>query len=113
MQLARWMLEHGQPEALEFLSQLDHAEITPWRCECGCASLDFSIPGRPQPNTGICDLGHFIFGTDANPNGIFIYEQSGTLSGVEVYGFAGDAPKTLPKLEELRPFGSKTKNATG
>lgn len=45
--LARWMLENGTPEALAFLKQLDDADVTPWRCPCGCASINFQIKGHP------------------------------------------------------------------
>lgn len=33
--LAKWMLEHGSPQAKEFLPQLDLAEATSWRCRAG------------------------------------------------------------------------------
>jgi len=48
---ARWTLEHGEPEALAFLEQLAVAEVTPWRCPCGCASIDADAAcgsGQPQ-----------------------------------------------------------------
>ncbi len=30
--LAQWMLEHGGPEALAYLQQLQDAEVTDWKC---------------------------------------------------------------------------------
>jgi len=39
--LVRWMLEHGKPEGEGFLEQLDSVKVTPWRCPCGCASINF------------------------------------------------------------------------
>jgi hypothetical protein len=102
--LARWMLQHGLPEAEEFLSQLDEAEATSWRCPCGCASVNFRIKGhRPAP-PGVHILGDFVFGTDHDLNGVFIFEQAGILSGIEVYGGTGDAPKSLPSPGLLRPL---------
>jgi len=102
--LAQWMLEHGTPEAASFLSQLELAEATPWKCECGCASFNFQIRGRDPAPPGVHILGDFIFGTREDLCGAFIFESGGILSGLEVYGLAGDAPKQLPTPLELRSF---------
>jgi hypothetical protein len=102
--LIRWMLEHGEPEAKNFFHQLEKAEVTPWRCQCGCASINFLIQGHPAPSGGLHPLADFVFGNDENLSGIFVYEQNGVLAGLEVYGLAGDAPKLLPLSESLRPF---------
>ena len=102
--LARWMLEHGNADASAFLAQLELAEVTPWRCACGCASFNFEIRGRAPAPPGVRILGDFVFGTPSDLSGIFIFESGGTLSGVEVYGLAGDAPKFLPRPGELKPF---------
>jgi hypothetical protein len=109
--LIRWMLEHGKPEARAFLAQLKKATVTPWHCECGCASIIFSVEGFPEPSGGLHPLADFTFGTDKDLSGIFVYEQSDVLAGLEVYGMAGDAPKTLPSPEALRPF-SDAKQST-
>src|SRR5688572_958695 len=89
--LARWMLEHGSPEAAAFLSQLDEAEVTPWKCKCGCASINFQIRGRPEALAGVHPIAEFVFGTDATLSGIFVFVSDGVLGGLEVYGLAGDA----------------------
>ena len=102
--LARWMLENGGPDALSYLSQLEVAEATTWRCECGCASFNFKIPGRPEAPPGVRILGDFVFGSQAELCGVFIFASQGTLRGVEVYGLAGDAPSSLPQPASLRPF---------
>jgi hypothetical protein len=103
--LVRWMLEHSSPEAPAFLPQLDLAEVTPWRCQCGCASINFQIRGKPAAPPGVHPIAHFVFGGEESLSGIFVYEKDGILSGLEVYGLPGDAPKSLPEPEELRPFG--------
>ena len=82
--LARWMLEHGGTEARDYLSQLEIAVASTWRCECGCASFNFEIPGRPSPPPGMHVLGDYIFGDDDHMSGIFVYSCEGTLAGVEV-----------------------------
>jgi hypothetical protein len=102
--LIHWMLEHGEPEAKSFLRQLKLAQATSWRCSCGCASINFSIEGHPAPSGGIHPIADFIFGTNEDMSGIFVFEQGGVLAGLEVYGLAGDAPKSLPLPESLRPF---------
>ena len=104
MSLARWMLEHGEPEATAYLKQLAAAEVTPWRCPCGCASINFRIKGNQAAPPGVHILGDFLFGPDDRLAGIFIYESAGLLSGIEVYGLAGDAPSELPREGSLRGF---------
>ncbi|HEY3935150.1 MAG TPA: hypothetical protein VGL65_11110 [Gemmatimonadales bacterium] len=102
--LVRWMLENGGADAAGFLPQLDQAEVTPSKCPCGCASIDFQIRGRPMAQAGIHPVADFVFGEDETVSGIFVFEKDGILSGLEVYGLAGDAPRSLPQPEDLRPF---------
>ena len=106
LSLARWMLENGEPEARGFLEQLGAAEVTPWRCPCGCASIDLQIKGNQPAPPGVHILGDFLFGPEDQLAGIFIYESAGLLSGIEVYGLACDAPSELPGVDELRSFTS-------
>jgi hypothetical protein len=105
-QLIRWMLEHGSPEARTFLPQLEKAQVTPTRCPCGCASINLSIDGFPKPSGGLHILADFVadfvFGADHELSGIFVFEQSGVLAGLEVYGLAGEAPKNLPSTDLLK-----------
>jgi hypothetical protein len=89
---------------MEFLHQLELAQATPWKCVCGCASINFQISGHEKAPPGVHILGNFVFGNDNNLSGIFIFSSEGILSGIEVYGLAGDAPSTLPSIETLRPF---------
>jgi hypothetical protein len=104
--LARWMLEHGTPEAQPFLAQLGRAQATLWRCPCGCPSFNFKIPDHPPAPPGVHILADFIYGTPDDLKGIFIYEKAGILSGLEVFGYAGDHPTTLPAVTDLRPITS-------
>src|SRR5579875_1891971 len=93
MELIRWMLQHGNPGAQEFIAQLRKAKVTPWRCPCGCASINLSVDDAPEP-TGVSRiLADFIFGTEEDLSGIFAFEKSGILAGLEVYGLTGEAPK--------------------
>jgi hypothetical protein len=101
--LARWMLEHGNPEAEAFLPQLALVEVTPWRCPCGCASINFQIRGHAEAPPGIPILGDFALGERDNIGGTFIFESGGLLSGIEVYSF-GHPATILPFSEQLREF---------
>jgi hypothetical protein len=102
--LARWMLENGTAEAFDYLAQLELAEVTSWRCPCGCASFNFRIQGQPEAPPGVHILAEFLVGSGENLSGIFIFSSQGILSGIEVYGLAGDAPQVLPSPEELQPY---------
>ncbi len=106
LRLARWMLENGGPDARAYLSQLEASEATTWRCPCVCASFNFKVQGRQEAPPGVHILRDFVFGSEANLSGVFIFESNRTLSGVEVYGLAGDAPAALPEPGSLRPWGS-------
>ena len=98
------MLEHGNPDAEPFLSQLERAQVTPWKCECGCASFNFQIEGHEPAPPGVHVLGDFLFGTEEDLCSIIIFSSQGILSGVEVFGYAVDAPKQLPEPQELRLY---------
>lgn len=104
VELAQFMLCNGGPEAESYLSQLEKAEATDWRCPCGCASFNFKINGYPEAPPSVHVLSEFLFGPTEAPVGIFIYSSDGILSGVEVYGLGGDAPSDLPSVSELRPY---------
>jgi hypothetical protein len=107
--LVRWMLEHGEPGSDDFLSQLERAQVTPEKCPCGCASLNFQISGEQIAPPGVHPIADFVFGEEGFESGIFVFESNGILSGVEVYGLAGDAPKMLPRPEMLKPFRADAK----
>jgi hypothetical protein len=101
--LARWMLEHGNADAAAFLPQLELAEVTPWKCPCGCASINFQIRGHEEAPPGVHILGDFVLGDGDSTGGAFIFASGGILSGVEVYSF-GDPVTILPSSSDLRGF---------
>src|SRR5689334_13392542 len=100
--LAEWMLEHGIPDARDFLVQLPAVRVTPWRCKCGCASINFVVEGLPDPQGPMTPLGNFTFEAAEGPSGIFIFAQGGTLGGIEVVGYGGNAPSKLPSPADLK-----------
>jgi hypothetical protein len=104
--LIRWMLEHGTDGAASLIPRLELAQATSWRCPCGCASFNIVLEGGEPPDATnqMHIVADFVFGPDDQLSGIFIFERGGLLAGLEVYGLAGDAPKSLPQPEALRPF---------
>ena len=104
MLLARWMLENGTPEASKYIEQLAVAEVIDSRCPCGCASFNFKIGGLPDAPPGVHVIGDYLLGDEATLAGAFIFESGGILSGVELYGLAGDAPKCIPSPKDLRQY---------
>ncbi|MCP3464289.1 MULTISPECIES: hypothetical protein [unclassified Bradyrhizobium] len=102
--LARWMLQHGTEEAKQYMDQLELAEVTPWRCRCGCASINFQIKGHAEAPPGAHILGEFLVNESDHKSGVFIYSSCGLLRGIEVYGLTGDAPPLLPRPEILSVF---------
>ena len=103
LRLARWMLEHGEPDARDFLPQLDRARVVS-RCPCGCATIDLAVEGLPAAPGITRLLGEFAFEHGNDVSAIFIYEGDGVLGGIEVYGLSGDTPKVLPAPESLQPM---------
>jgi hypothetical protein len=100
--LVRWMLEHGKPEALRYIEQLDHARVAS-RCYCGCASINFAIDDLVPPGGDTEVLADFEFGEEVQLCGAFVFARDGKLAGLEVCGYAVDAPRILPNVEKLRP----------
>ena len=102
--LAAYMLSQASKATPAHQDQLAQAAASTWHCECGCASYNFALPGLEAPKGGVQVIGDFVFGAGATLAGAFIFARDGILAGVEIYGLAGDAPRTLPTPEELRPF---------
>lgn len=99
--LVEWMLKNGKPEAEKFLPQIEHLQVTPFRCDCGCASIEFSFDGK-KPELGMKPIAEFIYGDNKDLSGIFVYEVKGVLGGIENYRILGDNVKTLPTPDILR-----------
>jgi hypothetical protein len=99
--LTRWMLEQGGAAALPFLAQLESAHVVS-RCDCGCASINFTVAGLPLPTGGLRILADFVYDGPDGVTGAFVFEQNGVLGGVEVYGLEGGAPSERPAPPQLQ-----------
>jgi len=102
--LVQWMLEHGEPGADRYLSQLEEAVVISG-CSCGCASINFQIGDKPAHyESGLTVISDYLFQRGENGHfGVFVFTEEDMLSGLEVYGFE-DTPGPLPTVDELIPF---------
>jgi hypothetical protein len=104
--LVRWLLEHGEQHAPTFLSQLGSARVIA-RCSCGCASIDFSIAGRPPAREGGMNILSDYSWRDGTGHlfGAFVFACDGRLAGLDLWSIDGQATATqLPEPSELTPL---------
>jgi hypothetical protein len=104
--LLTWLLEHGEPRASGALSQLSRARVIA-RCNCGCASVDFSVDGvTPMPRSGLEVVSDYWWRTErGNLCGAFAFLIADRLAGLEVWSIDGhETPSELPNPEQLRPY---------
>ena len=107
--LVKWLLEHGNPDAIGFLHQLEKARVVS-RCPCGCPSVDFAIDGRtPAAGVGMNVLSDYYWEDSAgHAFGVFAYACGELLSGLEVWSADGLGENCkLPLIEELKPLIGK------
>ena len=105
--LARWLLLHGSPDAIEFIPQLTTARVAS-RCYCGCASINFAIDGLiPKSGECITILADYEWTeADGKVFGCFIFTKSSLLAGLEIWSQDGLAmADKLPSIDQLRPIG--------
>ena len=80
--LVRWMLQHGESGAEEFLPQLDDAVVS-GVCDCGCASVDFQVGDRHHDRKiGMTILSDYLYGPESPPFGAFVFAHGDTLGGL-------------------------------
>jgi hypothetical protein len=106
--LVGWLLEHGNPDAAGFLTQLAQARVVS-RCPCGCASIDFSVGGAiPPSGAGMRILSDYVWRADDGAHcGVFVFACGGLLAGLEVWTADGMGPvSSLPATEWLRPLAA-------
>lgn len=104
--LVRWLLQHGTAATTEILPQLANVRVVS-RCYCGCASVNFAVGGVvPPPSNRISILADFQYrNADGHLCGVFVFERTGLLAGLEVWSVDGlSTPATLPAIEQLQPI---------
>lgn len=108
--LIEWLLRHGEPNAQDFLPQLEAAHVY-CKCSCGCPSIDIRIPETlPAAHSKTNMLADFIGKVYGNLVGVMLTQAGGRLSGLEIYAF-GDIPEPfgLPDPSTLYKFESESK----
>ncbi len=104
--LTEWLLKNGKESSEKYIEQLSLARVESL-CGCGCASVDFSIEGKPSDNSsGMEILSDYIFTTKKGElNGIFVFAKNEQLAGLEVWSIDGQmTPDKLPEVDALKPF---------
>jgi hypothetical protein len=101
--LVKWMLEHGDKSAIEYLPQLDTARVAS-RCSCGCGSINFAISDVIPPDGNVGILADFEYvSVKGNLCGAFVFERFGTLAGLELWSIDGkEIPADLPATGALQ-----------
>src|SRR5712692_528441 len=82
-----WLLEHGEPSATEYLSQIPSLTVV-GRCSCGCPTIDLALAGKHGrgESTIVAD---FIGDTPEGALvGVIVHVREGLLSELEVYDMA-------------------------
>jgi hypothetical protein len=108
--LIEWLLVHAEPNASQFLPQLEAARVYS-KCSCGCPTIDIeisqSIPSAHARTNLLSDL---IGEVDGKPVGVMLAQAGGRLSGLEIYAF-GDIPEPfgLPAPSTLYRFEDQAK----
>jgi hypothetical protein len=103
--IAEHLLRYAAPpEALAFLSQINHARVT-GRCSCGCPTVDLTVPPDfrvvdPPPNRPLADATGRVNGKLV---GVMLFQNCGLLSGLEVYRLEdfSDDPFGLPAVDTI------------
>jgi len=104
--LVVWLLDHGSPRAKEALSQVPDLRVAS-KCECGCASVDFSVKGQvPWPRAGMEIVSDFWWRTHSGHLcGAFVFLRGELLAGLDLWSIDGEeTPTQLPRTEDLRPY---------
>ncbi|MBR9871912.1 MAG: hypothetical protein GYB26_12320 [Gammaproteobacteria bacterium] len=76
-------------------------------CKCGCASIDFSLKGKPiSVKEGITVIADYLYKTKSNNQmGCFLFMADGHLAGIEVWSIDGaETPSDLPAPSELYTY---------
>jgi hypothetical protein len=102
----RWLLERARASDVDkrqYLLDLESATVARM-CGCGCASIDFALPGvETEPAAPIRPLGDFT--SKDKRFGVFAFAKQGRLAGVEVYPLADfDLAGELPEADWLIPM---------
>jgi hypothetical protein len=102
--LLEWLLQHGNPEAKTYLSQLPHVTVVS-RCPCGCPTIDLAVNGQTasveMPATVLADVS--ATSPEGIPVGLLVFARAGLLDTFEIYAYGDKTKITWPHLKDLHP----------
>ena len=103
--IAKWLMLHSTPPAIDFLPQLDVARVS-GHCSCGCPTADLSLPeGTPIAKLRDNSVGDAIGEVNGKMVGVMLLQRGGLLRCLEIYDLSDiEHPYGLPELNSLRPF---------
>ena len=103
--IAKWLLLHSNPPAIDFLPQLDVARVS-GHCSCGCPTADLKLPqGTSRAGARANSIGDAIGEVNGMMVGVMLLQRGGYLTCLEIYDLSEIAhPYGLPNFNSLRPF---------
>ena len=104
--LIAWLLEHGKPEASEYLSQIPLVSAV-GQCSCGCPTIDLSVSGKRATWASKGGIVADFLGETAQrvPVGVMLWIKEDKLFCLEVYSFIPvEGTFSLPLVETLKPW---------
>lgn len=104
--LIEWLLRNAR--------QTDAAILTEWSayrvisgCDCGCGTLDLSVPGRvTDEDTHRIIADAWGASPEGAPVNVVLHGESGIVTELEIVPLAGQVPTSLPQPSALRPWPS-------
>ena len=102
-----WLLEHGKPEANQYLSQVPDVSVV-GVCECGCPTIDLAVKGKSFDDRwkgGNLILSNYLGTSPEGASiGVMLHACRGLLAELEVFKFVDDKQKiSLPPPDTLTP----------
>ena len=115
LDILRWLLEHGTPEARTFAPQLENLRAKR-SCSCGCPSIALHVDSQASSGTSssrvIADATGMTSGGCSV--GLILFQDGGRLSELEVYPFGEiDGEFGSPTLESLSIWEESSANIEG
>jgi hypothetical protein len=86
LELLKWLLDHGLPDAESFALQLGKLRAKPW-CNCGCPSISLLVDDDVPLGTSSFRIISDAIGKtpDGKKIGLLLFQKDGKLSTLEVY----------------------------
>jgi len=102
--LLRWLLEHGDSGAHDFIPQIDLVRVA-GQCGCGCATVDLAVDGFKGRKKGMSAVADFFYRTPLGSLcGAIVFVSGKRLTCLEIWSVDGqEVPSVLPAVDRLYP----------